>query len=566
MNKLTQNQIYAIAQQLLQGLSVLHSLNIIHLDIKPENILYCSKQNLFKIADFGISKILKLQSTSDQQNQIEQDQSSFAGGTYKYISFEILNQVKPFNVKSDIYSLGVTFLELVGIKVDNNQTYILRSGRLDQFIPIDFPYSEFLSQIVQQMICNINVRLSASELLTILNQLQHKELFVNLYSENQFQKEEDNSFKNTQNFKQNQVFYNQENQLNSHNDQLQLQDNKKNDQETKNKINNEYLSDSEDSFEEEFKTQSIQESKYKILDLLFVTDENGSFFRVINKQDNKLYLLRNIKFYDQEKIQNEINLIKKINHPNILRYVEHYYDEQETKTLSPIIIIYENAEVKLLEEILQDYQFHNQYVPEDDILSWLGQMCSTILHLQSINIAHRNIKPSVILVDINFQFYFFDFSIVCESQMGDEMIGTPLLIAPEIIQNKKGLVDYFLADVWSIGVTFYYICAQRFPFEGNEITQLAVNILTQQSKPIPKSYSEDLNFIIQNMLQKEPYKRYRLHQVQMVNQNMLNQLEQQQDQLIQNKSTKSIKNFQVKKVKARSKSIKKKQALKKQEI
>jgi len=46
----------AVAIDILQGLAVLHAHDIVHRDIKPQNILRCD--DVWKIADFGISKLM----------------------------------------------------------------------------------------------------------------------------------------------------------------------------------------------------------------------------------------------------------------------------------------------------------------------------------------------------------------------------------------------------------------------------------------------------------------------------------------------------------------------------
>ncbi|MGH9850075.1 MAG: protein kinase domain-containing protein [Blastocatellia bacterium] len=78
---------------------------IIHRDIKPANILLDTKGRL-KITDFGIVKVL------DEQTNMGMTQSGFHPGTVEYMSPEQLLGLA-IDVRSDIYSLGVTFYEML---------------------------------------------------------------------------------------------------------------------------------------------------------------------------------------------------------------------------------------------------------------------------------------------------------------------------------------------------------------------------------------------------------------------------------------------------------------------
>lgn len=106
-NALSQESFLHIAKKLSETLGVIHSNNIIHLSIKPENILLNANHNTVKIADFGFS------ATFTHVND-ELYNPEVIEGTLSYMSPEQTGRMnRPVDYRSDMYSLGVTFYEML---------------------------------------------------------------------------------------------------------------------------------------------------------------------------------------------------------------------------------------------------------------------------------------------------------------------------------------------------------------------------------------------------------------------------------------------------------------------
>lgn len=93
--------------QMAKIIGDIHKNNIIHLDIKPHNMLYNSRLKKVKIIDFGGSTKLPRESTVVSKSKI-------IGGTYKYIAPEqtgFLNY--PVDYRADLYSLGASFYHMI---------------------------------------------------------------------------------------------------------------------------------------------------------------------------------------------------------------------------------------------------------------------------------------------------------------------------------------------------------------------------------------------------------------------------------------------------------------------
>ncbi|WP_228051651.1 hybrid sensor histidine kinase/response regulator [Sphaerospermopsis aphanizomenoides] len=96
-----------LAIEITDILGKIHQKNIIHKDINPSNIVLNSQTGKLKIIDFGLSTRLSQENISPQSPNILE-------GTLAYISPEQTGRMnRPLDYRSDFYSLGVTFYELL---------------------------------------------------------------------------------------------------------------------------------------------------------------------------------------------------------------------------------------------------------------------------------------------------------------------------------------------------------------------------------------------------------------------------------------------------------------------
>ncbi|KAM3143147.1 hypothetical protein pb186bvf_004733 [Paramecium bursaria] len=127
-----------ITSQIMNGLLCLLNQGYIHRDIKPENILI--KNKIFKLADFGLAG--KIPDKNYFQAQV---------GTPIYMAPQIL-QRSPYTLKSDIWSLGLVFYEMVFGRTPwlcrSFETYL--SSIIDE--PLRFPYEIQVSPDIKDFI------------------------------------------------------------------------------------------------------------------------------------------------------------------------------------------------------------------------------------------------------------------------------------------------------------------------------------------------------------------------------------------------------------------------------
>eukprot|EP00929_Paragymnodinium_shiwhaense_P024327 TRINITY_DN15003_c0_g1_i1.p1 TRINITY_DN15003_c0_g1~~TRINITY_DN15003_c0_g1_i1.p1 ORF type:complete len:525 (-),score=114.26 TRINITY_DN15003_c0_g1_i1:390-1964(-) len=105
--KFAESQVFRWVAQITLALKYLHGRNILHRDLKPQNLFLTKKEQL-RIGDFGISKVL--------DNQQVKSKESMIVGTPYYISPEICTEGL-YSFASDVWALGCIFFELMTLRV-----------------------------------------------------------------------------------------------------------------------------------------------------------------------------------------------------------------------------------------------------------------------------------------------------------------------------------------------------------------------------------------------------------------------------------------------------------------
>lgn len=162
------------ASQIAFGLKYLHDNNVVHLDIKPANIII-SADGVCKIGDLGCSQILEHGSGS---GRISPTQRSALTGTFAYRAPELLRGEAPTR-KADIYSFGITLWQMLyrNSPYGNENQHVVIFGvvaygnrpkcpDMNEDNPFEWCYRDLYSQCWDSRSDN---RPSASELVEVLD-------------------------------------------------------------------------------------------------------------------------------------------------------------------------------------------------------------------------------------------------------------------------------------------------------------------------------------------------------------------------------------------------------------
>ncbi|XP_019681500.2 serine/threonine-protein kinase Nek5 isoform X1 [Felis catus] len=139
----SEDQILSWFVQISLGLKYIHDRKILHRDIKAQNIFLSKNGMVAKLGDFGIARVLN--------NSMELARTCI--GTPYYLSPEIC-QNKPYNNKTDIWSLGCVLYELCTLKhpfEGNNLHQLVLKICQAHFAPISPRFSHDLQALISQL-------------------------------------------------------------------------------------------------------------------------------------------------------------------------------------------------------------------------------------------------------------------------------------------------------------------------------------------------------------------------------------------------------------------------------
>ena len=201
----------------------------------------------------------------------------------------------------------------------------------------------------------------------------------------------------------------------------------------------------------------------------------GTVYLVSHKKTKAKYALKAIdkrvpeNLEEKESFNREVEIMYKLNHPNIVKLYGHFEDEQFCYFIMQYIpnksvfnIIPKNGQqpnIKLVASVMKD------------LISAIYYM-----HNMKPTIIHRDIKPENILLDEKNKAYLTDFG---WSNYSEKFIrrnttcGTPLYLPPEMLTDEG---HDETADLWCIGVLLFELLVGDTPFQGDDIDTVAYNI------------------------------------------------------------------------------------------
>ncbi|XP_048592517.1 MAP3K epsilon protein kinase 1-like isoform X3 [Brassica napus] len=229
---------------------------------------------------------------------------------------------------------------------------------------------------------------------------------------------------------------------------------------------------------------------YKGLDL-----KNGDFVAI-----KQVSLENVVQDDDLNTIMQEIDLLKNLNHKNIVKYLGSW------KTKTHLHIILEYVENGSLANNVKPNKFGP--FPESLVAVYIAQVLEGLVYLHEQGVIHRDIKGANILTTKEGLVKLADFGVATklnESEFDtNSVVGSPYWMAPEVIE----LIGVCAAsDIWSVGCTVIELLTCVPPYFDMQPSAALYRIVQDDSPPIPDSLSPDITDFLRQCFKKDSRQR-----------------------------------------------------------
>ena len=268
------------------------------------------------------------------------------------------------------------------------------------------------------------------------------------------------------------------------------------------------------------KSSMILKNERPIRDFYKIDKKNllgdGSFGSVRRVLHKKTGVVRACKMIDKSKISSperldqEIEILTKLDHPNVLKLYEYFEDKKYVYLITELCKGGELFELAIDDEL----------ITEGEASLIFRQILLAINYCHKMNIVHRDLKPENFLIEEKAkkdggypQLKIIDFGlskIMKQHNTGslekmNSIVGTMYYMSPEVL---AGSYDKS-CDIWSAGCILYVLLCGYPPFNGEDDKEILKNVLKGEFKFFDKPWaniSKECKDLIKKMITK-PEKR-----------------------------------------------------------
>jgi len=211
-----------------------------------------------------------------------------------------------------------------------------------------------------------------------------------------------------------------------------------------------------------------------------------------------------------QNVLREIAIMKKIDHPNVVRLVE-VMDDQRKDKLYLIMELVERG------SLMDGDSLECEPFPEPLARAYFRDLIIGLDYLHRNHIVHRDIKPENLLLCSDGRIKIGDFGVSHLFEGDDDVVantaGSAAFMAPEMCKDAgKGSFSGKMTDIWSCGVTLFMFIFGKLPFMDECVYTIYTRIV-EDPLEFPHEINSDLRDLLVRMLDKNPVTRITMAQI-----------------------------------------------------
>lgn len=227
----------------------------------------------------------------------------------------------------------------------------------------------------------------------------------------------------------------------------------------------------------------------------------GSVFMARSTKYGEIFCIKITKY--SESAEKEVINLKNLSHPNIITAYDYFIEEEL------LFIVLEYCPNGTLADMCR----LNGKIEPPILYVYMKQLLEALDFCHSLKIVHRDIKPSNVLIDKYGRLKLTDFGLskmTVLNETDSSLVGSRYFMAPEVI--KRNCTDLFAADVWSLGITFYFMATGNYPWPDCSQNEL-LNYMRSGAIIYPNNLPAEFIHVIRAMIVHNPAKRAKLSDI-----------------------------------------------------
>ncbi|KAH8067566.1 serine/threonine kinase [Aureococcus anophagefferens] len=181
---------------------------------------------------------------------------------------------------------------------------------------------------------------------------------------------------------------------------------------------------------------------------------------------------------DREAAHRECALLRTLEHPHIVNFVESWESERDDGQSRTMHLIMEWCEQGDLAYHINEKKAAGERFAAAHVWRWFHEMASALEYMHRRRVLHRDLKSTNVFVDGKFHVKLGDLGIakILESTLAhaSTVVGTPNYLSPELCENKP---YSYSSDVWALGCVLYKLCALKRPFDASNLFGIVYSVV-----------------------------------------------------------------------------------------